>query len=557
MYRLLIVDDEPVIADGLYDLFEDIREPELDVYKAYSGSEALGYMRKAKFDIILTDICMPDVTGLDLQVEFKRQWPHCKVIFLTGFNDFSYIQQAIRNGSVDYVLKTEGDEAILRAVNRAVAEIEREILDRQLIEKAQDSLQMASTLLGGRFLLYMIKGGSYSIEDRQRQFQELEIPLRADWPILLLLGRVELRMEEAGFSERMKTLQAIQNIGSNYLSVTAAVVPVMFDSAGIVWLVQPRMKAQLPDVTGDWDSLILFVQGNMDSIQKACRHLSGSQLSLLAGSSPIPWEKLGEKFHQLQRILIKARGLSTEALVIDSENPEFTLPSVEGRNEAAHQVIRAQLKKTGALKTLLENGQKEEFERLLREMTGAVSREPYVSGLLAGEAYLSIASILLGYINEYRLGEKIHPQLRLDALLSMEAHESWEEAVHYLRRVAELVFAQVKDDSFRNANEIFRFVRKYIEEYLGEDLSLTKISELLHFNPSYFSRLFKSVTDISYSEYVSRVKIAKAKEMLDSGRVKINEVAYALGFDESSNFTRFFKKNTGLSPQEYRDSLKG
>lgn len=97
MYRLLIVDDEPYIVDGLQALVEQWDLPEeLDVRCAYSADEALEAADLAKIDVCLTDIRMPGMDGIRLQGEMLRRWPQCKVIFLTGYDDFEYAQSAIR-----------------------------------------------------------------------------------------------------------------------------------------------------------------------------------------------------------------------------------------------------------------------------------------------------------------------------------------------------------------------------------------------------------------------------------------------------------------------------
>lgn len=107
MYRVLIIDNEPVIVNGIYNLFLDLDHVELGVLKAYSASEALALLAKHTVDIVFADIQMPGMNGLELQQAIMKSWPRCKVVFLTGYNEFSYVQTAMRNGGFDYVLKTE------------------------------------------------------------------------------------------------------------------------------------------------------------------------------------------------------------------------------------------------------------------------------------------------------------------------------------------------------------------------------------------------------------------------------------------------------------------
>jgi len=104
-----------------------------------------------------------------------------------------------------------------------------------------------------------------------------------------------------------------------------------------------------------------------------------------------------------------------------------------------------------------------------------------------------------------------------------------------------------------NTNKVISNINKYIEENLQDDISLVRLAEIVHFNPSYLSRLYKQTTGKTLSEYIKEVKIKKAMEMLKQDEIKIYEIADSIGFKNPSYFTRFFKSITNMTPQEYRD----
>src|SRR5690606_14704865 len=110
MYRLLIVDDEEIIVNGLYEIFRNIKDLDLDVYKAYSGEEAIEWLNRTRVDIVLTDIRMPGIDGLELLEIIHRSWPQCRVIFLTGYDEFEYVYKAIQHKAVNYILKIEDND---------------------------------------------------------------------------------------------------------------------------------------------------------------------------------------------------------------------------------------------------------------------------------------------------------------------------------------------------------------------------------------------------------------------------------------------------------------
>ena len=106
MYRILIVDDEPMIVEGLCALFEEQDAVQLEVYKACLAAEALGIMNRRRIDILLTDIRMPAVSGIELMQRVRANWPACRIIFLTAFEEFEYAYAALKNPGVRFLLKT-------------------------------------------------------------------------------------------------------------------------------------------------------------------------------------------------------------------------------------------------------------------------------------------------------------------------------------------------------------------------------------------------------------------------------------------------------------------
>ena len=118
LYRILVVDDEELITDSLAGMLAEAPQYELDVYKAYSGSEALELLNEQQFDIVVSDICMPGISGIGLAQKIREKWPLCHVIFQTGYDDFQYAQRALRYGADDYILKPIKEEELLDALIR-------------------------------------------------------------------------------------------------------------------------------------------------------------------------------------------------------------------------------------------------------------------------------------------------------------------------------------------------------------------------------------------------------------------------------------------------------
>ena len=121
--------------------------------------------------------------------------------------------------------------------------------------------------------------------------------------------------------------------------------------------------------------------------------------------------------------------------------------------------------------------------------------------------------------------------------------------------MAEAIFGLQESEQEKREGDTIVRVQQYILEHLSEDISLVKLGELAYFNPSYLSRLFKRVSGTNLSDFIHNARINKAKELLTRNDMKIQEIVAAVGYESHAYFTKFFKKTTNMTPQEYRDSI--
>ena len=159
--NLLIVDDERYIVNYLFALIEEQIEIDLNIQKAYSGSEALEILSISKIDLMLLDIHMPGYSGLELAGKVSASWPRCHIIFLTAYDNFEYIYQANRLSHTSYLLKTESDETILAEVRCAIEKIIKESQTDLLLDSSQSKDRLLTHLMQQN-LLPSDLSGSYS-----------------------------------------------------------------------------------------------------------------------------------------------------------------------------------------------------------------------------------------------------------------------------------------------------------------------------------------------------------------------------------------------------------
>lgn len=557
MIRLLIVDNERWIVDSLLDLFGRPGKLELETFGAYSAAEALEALGRMKIDIVLSDIRMPGMDGLALQREIVRQWPWCKIIFLSGYDDFDYIQQALRGGGVDYLLKTEGHEAVVAAVERAAAQLYEAVESRQLILNAERQMQLARPLLVNEYLLALAGGDAEALRKRRARLRELELPLDGDAQTLLVLGRVDDWRDGFSGGDKDLMLYAIANIAEEYFAKSLSCAAVSFEQNKLLWFVQP--KPEPGGASGDPSQtagdarrrLVRFVQGTIETIQGACKQLLQLSVSFAAADEPRDWARIPGQFHALKRLLGRGLGLGQELILLDR-------PAQEGAGDQpdvqTHET-RSRLDKISTLAAYLENGESGRFFAEYARLMALGAEGGGRAELLKLEIYYSLVPIFLSEMNRWGIQEELSETIDLGRLTRYDIHPSWHAAEEYFAGLAERLFDLKRAERSDREDDLIRHVRRYVEHNLAGDLSLTRIGEVVGYNPYYLTRLYKQLTGEGLTDYIAATRLARAQKLLAGNQLTAQDISRAVGFMTEQSFYRFFKKETGLTPQEYKERL--
>lgn len=552
MYRLLIVDDEAIIADGLCEVLGNIREVELDVYKAYSGQEALNLLNRTRIDIVLTDICMPEITGLQLLETIRSKWPECKVIFLTGHSEFEYVYTAIQNDGVSYILKTEGYNKIIETVINTAGKIEEDLKKSALVKQAQEQIVTTKSLLQTIYLRGMLNDELSLSEIRQQQFDELEIPLSVKKQVVMLAGRIDDIPKGTPYSVKSEWFLNIKYIAEKYLSSKTCFAYLNHDNSTLIWFIQPAADEDGQPGEGAWNDMLTFVKGVAELMQESFWNSTGKSISFVLDDTHVGWKELRDRYFTLKMLLNYKIGKGEGRLLSDTTllEKDFQNSSVMGKGGLPNRY------RTDDLAEILENGTKEDFLACLGKLTEKLLKAQSMHDIVAVEQYFAIALVILSYINKWNLTEKIAFKISIYQLMNLEYHESWKYAVEYLKQLGGILFEIQEGEEEKRAQDVIGIVQKHINDnlHLQDEVSLIRLAEIVYFNPSYLSRLFKQVTGTNLSDYISDCRIRKAKKLLESPDFRIHEISEAVGYLSATNFARFFKKVTSMTPQEYRDS---
>jgi two-component system response regulator YesN len=436
MFRLLIVDDEPFVVDWIYELFQQ-QELELDIYKAYSAAEALGLLKRARIDIVLTDISMPDMDGLALLREIQENWPYCRVIFLTAHHEFEYAHIANRSG-VAYLLKTESDAVIVREVRRAIEAIQQAAAQETLLAVAQKQRERSLPILQRDYLLDCLQGNLEAAVSQQA-LDELDIRLTAEEPVLLLMGGIDRWHEPGERGERMRRATALDAFMQQVMSPLVRFASLRIEDGVHVWLLQPQKYQEYGnDAQALQERTMNYVKGSLDTIQEQMARSVGTTCSFVLEEAFCAWEKMPRHF---SRLLLRMNygGMGDNALETVASQDRAEDEDAERYLQALVKVnlCREQIKR---LEACLESGQREAFGEGLAQLREQALLAARVYEGLGLEVVQALLLMMLTYVNrtETLKGQPaIHD--RMQALMVSYGTRGYEDMFLLIGRMGEQI----------------------------------------------------------------------------------------------------------------------
>ncbi|WP_379319440.1 response regulator [Paenibacillus puldeungensis] len=514
--KVLIVDDEMLVRQGIKHLFNWEKEGFTMIGEASNGQEALDLIPILKPHILLLDIVMPVMDGEELAGLVKSRYPDIEIVVLSSFSEFEYVRSSFQNGAADYILKPKMEaEQLLNVL-------------KQIAGRTQ-SLHKNERAYSGRWLITTILDkliAGYPAEDDMFVLQSaLPHPLY----VLLVLQSLEPQKKYA-------------------LEVT-----------------QPRIESMLNSVT-------LYFPGNI-----RCQALSpdGGQLRFLLNFEPSQWtalkelaERLAEEYARENEPILAALSREFEDLsrlyqIATEEMPmlleqHFFLPHLHvfTPDQIAEPIPIARLFSAEAFAEELNDQQfLAAFRRLKQFVAALPGRRDIHSDDFKSFLGQSVFNIILVF---HRFN---FPAERLDAKkydYFRSIHES--RNIHEAAQITEQFLAEaegcVLERKRSSGAEPMQKLLHYIHEHYAEPLSLSELALHFHFNPSYLSNYFATHNKEGFSEYLNRVRIERACDLLNHGDVPISEISTQVGYSDHSYFTKVFRKQRGMSPSQYRKRMQ-
>lgn len=404
IFQILIVDDEPHVVDTIRGILEQEPVVDLEIHTAFRGQQALKLCQQYPISLLITDIRMPDMSGLELARQVRQLTPDCNVILLTAYSDFTYAYEGIQLHASDYILKTEDKQIIRSRIFKILGTMEQELRHRSWLESARESNPISDRLCKKLLM-------------PQRSSQQEEA--------FTLLG-----FRETGFPLLLMTAK------------TPSHIPIQAD------ILQKSLMRCLPG---------------------RITHLCASTIS--------------------ENVCSLVLSLDPKGYAITSTWLMVTMERIQALYTATTQAECAIL------------------------YSYPIDNLDQLSG-------------------KYQIAARYLEAERFDACVK--------------------VISDVKKES---PLVTIHFVKRYVKEHLNQDLSLSQISVVTGYNPTYLSRLFKEQTGETLNRYISRKRMEYIAQLMRDPHISMQQIMEAAGFATRSYFNQFVKKETGLTPKQYRMQL--
>lgn len=537
MYKLVIVDDEDIIRHGIASSINWEEHGFRLAGEAASGQEAWNMIKEVQPELVICDIYMPDIDGIHLAEQIKSQFPEIIVIFLSGYSEFDYAKKAVNLGVFRYLTKPVKTRELIEVLAEVMEEIQYKYEEKERIKKITEQVKESLSLLRDQFLKGLVHRRIPETEIFDSlTFLDMRIQGDAFFVMIAALDDYSELLRRCKGTEvqlfRLSIVHMIQNrLGDeNYY-------PLVFqlDSGEIVVLCgfdKGKCSNVRDDIYIKLSNIQLMVQKQLHitisiSIGKEVDRLVDVSESYAQAAAAMDHKLLVGKNSIVYYGDIEQMGEGRVFFNFD-KNTEL-IQYIRGANEEAAVCISKEL-----------------FESI-RNMK--ITRKNHIF-ILVAELVNQVIRVVMESSDE---PESVYGK-GFDPYAGIYDNETLDDMMAWLEDFIRKSTAHVRNRIKTSSRQFVDHARKFIDEhYQNENLNLSMIAEGVYISPCYLSQVFKKVTGENVSEYLTRVRIEKAKKLLKDVSKKTYEIAYQVGFRDAHYFSSCFKKQVGISPSEYRD----
>ncbi len=553
MVKLFLCEDEIVMRDGIKKHIDWEKEGIEFAGEASDGELAFPMIMEQKPDILLTDIKMPFMDGLELSELVKKELPDIKIIILSGYDEFAYAQKAVSLGVTEYLLKPISPAKLRESIRTVAEKIEEErALGASEAEWAKEEQAERFAIEKNRLFETLIMN-DMSTSEVLDKVKELGLSLTARAYQMALISLTVNGASADSFSESRNRLKA--ELDAEYESREGII---FFDRGinGFAMLIMSDGDKEAEKLTRD----------TMEEVQRILNKYDDLEYFIGVGGVVNRLSEIRNTYYEASRAL--ANRFLMEGL---DDKVVFTLRDTTDKTDISRrdgeQPRRADKLNIApvidsesphkAIESFLKTGTAVEAEPLLDSIFSAIGEQNISSLIFLNYLTMDIYLAMARFLKEIGSDISTVDKECGDINELVTSAKSASEVKAYLKNHLDKVLEIRDSTSAKKYSRLLSNAVKYIDEnYANEDISLNKVSSNVNISPNHFSTIFSQEMGKTFIEYLIGKRMEKAKELLMTSDKRSSEIAYEVGYKDPHYFSYTFKKTQGMTTKEFRSRGK-
>lgn len=531
LYRVLLVDDEEEIREGIIRKIDWEGLGYTIVGDAENGLEALEKAEHLHPDVVMTDIKMPFMDGLELGEKLQTSMPSTKLIIFSGFDDFEYAQKAIKLNVAEYVLKPINSAELIETLKKLKLRLDEEFNEKRDVEILRRNYMDSLPVMREQFLVGLLEG-RISQARLAAQAGRFDINLNAEsWAVALVRADAAPKDDAALNGEEELIPISLKCTVDEILGNYCTFIDFLYSDCVV-------MIAELESKNG-----LVSLMNGVNEICKSAERVLGVRVTAGVGTLCSSLPEIRHSYREAQNALDYSAALGAgKAIYIGDVEPDTSV-KLQFDEHDEREIINA-----------IKMGSEEEIRS---QITALFTRfETMLLPLSQYQIYLmEIMTSLLKVIRSYELGaEEIFGET-FNYVNTIAALHSPAEMMQWCIESCIKISTLIKRERVDSTKLLAQNAKHYISEnFQNAELSVETLCSFLHVSPAYFSTVFKRETGMSFVAYLTEVRLQEAVSLLNATNDKTYVIAEKVGYTEPNYFSYVFKKKFGVSPSKYRNN---
>ena len=537
MLKVLIADDEQLICRMLTKMIDWEKEGLELLDCVYNGRDVLDAIENKRPDIVITDICMPCMDGLQIVEKAKEKGIHIDFIIMSGYKNFEYAHTALNLGVKHYLLKPINKNELNEILRRIVAERKTICESEERIERLVEKANNGTKKIRKHFLNNVIRNNRYTrslMEDGKENEELNEEPLNCEFQqdsFIALFTKIDA--ENPNYDMK-SLLDEVNYLIEKNLQLYDWEYINSYVNSGVITIIN-YPKAEYIELEAVCEKLFSQCRLEMDKF-------SGFYVTLGVGETK---ERISEVQYSIRESVeaIQCRlkkGVNRLIMPEELKYREIKIADIFTEND------RNNLAKT------IESLDYNAYNQYFMEMYTRIKEYPKYSPTVIFELIDQLKEQIIEIWNENDIDETICNEFEKEIQYVMDFNIKEDMMIYSVSEDIRIYFTRVYQENQNKSKMPIRIAKKYIQENFDSPITLEEVAEAISLSPAYLSTLFKKEIGIKFSDYLISCRMEKAKQLLKESGESMQIIAEQVGYSDAKYFSKTFFKTVGLKPSEYR-----